>query len=149
MESTGMHAHQQICRTHQVFSASPSPLVFAYIYIHLATWYIPLELNKGWSRVTISPDLVFQDGFDCDCFWGSCTDALRHPFLCGPKWRVESSLEMTRWSLGSFAVRIVEDFMYGADQVLFVTHLSSNPLLRPFECTLHFGLNCEHNISTH
>ncbi|KAH9556909.1 hypothetical protein CY35_07G057400 [Sphagnum magellanicum] len=46
----------------------------------------------------------------------SCTDALRHPFLCGPKWRVESSLEMTRWSLGSFAVRIVEDFMYGTDQ---------------------------------
>jgi hypothetical protein len=58
----------------------------------------------------------------------SCTDALRHPFLCGPKWRVESSLEMTRWSLGSFAVRIVEDFMYGTDQVLFLTHLSSNPL---------------------
>lgn len=46
----------------------------------------------------------------------SCTEALRHPFLCGPKWRVESSINMTRWSIGSAAVRIVEEYIYGAHQ---------------------------------
>eukprot|EP00250_Pteridium_aquilinum_P011210 c19909_g1_i1 orf=316-2409(-) len=46
----------------------------------------------------------------------SCTEALRHPFLCGPKWRVESSINMTRWSIGSTAVRIVEEYIYGAQQ---------------------------------
>lgn len=50
--------------------------------------------------------------------FGSCTEALRHPFLCGPKWRVESSINMTRWSIGSTAVRIVEEYIYGAQQVI-------------------------------
>ncbi|KAM0938473.1 putative non-specific serine/threonine protein kinase [Dioscorea sansibarensis] len=42
----------------------------------------------------------------------SCVDALRHPFLCGPKWRVDSSMDLIRWGLGSTAVRIVEDYIY-------------------------------------
>lgn len=46
----------------------------------------------------------------------SCTEALRHRFLCGPKWRVESSVDMTRWSIGSTAVRIVEEYIYGVQQ---------------------------------
>eukprot|EP00249_Psilotum_nudum_P022380 c28493_g1_i3 orf=307-2301(-) len=46
----------------------------------------------------------------------SCTEALRHPFLCGPRWRVESTMDMTRWSIGSTAVRIVEEYIYGAPQ---------------------------------
>lgn len=46
----------------------------------------------------------------------SCTEALRHRFLCGPKWRVESSINMTRWTIGSTAVRIVEEYIYGAQQ---------------------------------
>ena len=47
----------------------------------------------------------------------SCTDALRHRFLCGPKWRVESSISMTRWGIGFTAIRIVEEYIYGSQQV--------------------------------
>ncbi|MCO5549305.1 hypothetical protein L7F22_002773 [Adiantum nelumboides] len=66
----------------------------------------------------------------------SCTEALRHQFLCGPKWRVESSINMTRWSIGSAAVRIVEEYIYGAHQrsrlsqlihVLELLNPNSNP----------------------
>ncbi|KAG9448279.1 hypothetical protein H6P81_014407 [Aristolochia fimbriata] len=46
----------------------------------------------------------------------SCLDALRHPFLCGPRWRVEPSVDMIKWSLGSTAVRITEEYIYGLDQ---------------------------------
>ncbi|CAM6117860.1 unnamed protein product [Calypogeia fissa] len=46
----------------------------------------------------------------------SCKDALRHPFLCGPMWRVEPSMELTRWSIGSTTVRIVEEYIYGLQQ---------------------------------
>ncbi|KAJ7539690.1 hypothetical protein O6H91_11G105400 [Diphasiastrum complanatum] len=46
----------------------------------------------------------------------SCTKALRHPFLCGPRWRVESSIETTRWGVGSAAIRIVEEYIYGTQQ---------------------------------
>ncbi|KAH7288510.1 hypothetical protein KP509_31G029100 [Ceratopteris richardii] len=46
----------------------------------------------------------------------SCTEALRHPFLCGPKWRIDSSISMTRWSIGSAAVRIVEEYIYRGHQ---------------------------------
>ncbi|KAL2634677.1 hypothetical protein R1flu_006156 [Riccia fluitans] len=45
-----------------------------------------------------------------------CRDALRHPFLCGPMWRIQPSVELTRWSLGSTAVRIVEEYIYGPQQ---------------------------------
>lgn len=46
----------------------------------------------------------------------SCKDALRHPFLCGPMWRVAPSIDMTRWSIGSTTVRIVEEYIYGPQQ---------------------------------
>ncbi|GAB4826232.1 Probable plastid-lipid-associated protein 14, chloroplastic [Ancistrocladus abbreviatus] len=46
----------------------------------------------------------------------SCLDALRHPFLCGPRWRVESSMDIIRWGLGSTAVRITEEYIYGRHQ---------------------------------
>lgn len=46
----------------------------------------------------------------------SCLNALRHPFLCGPKWRVNPSIEMIRWSLGSTAVRIAEEYIYTHQQ---------------------------------
>ncbi|EFJ18338.1 hypothetical protein SELMODRAFT_113218 [Selaginella moellendorffii] len=46
----------------------------------------------------------------------SCTDALRHPFLCGPRWPVNSSIDMIRWSLGSAAIRIVEEYIYMTHQ---------------------------------
>lgn len=46
----------------------------------------------------------------------SCLDALRHPFLCGPKWRISPSVNVVRWGLGSTAVRLAEDYIYGHHQ---------------------------------
>ncbi|XP_078153308.1 OBP3-responsive protein 1 isoform X1 [Carex rostrata] len=46
----------------------------------------------------------------------SCLNALRHPFLCGPKWRVNPSMDLMRWGLGSTAVRMAEDYIYGHHQ---------------------------------
>ncbi|XP_011626322.2 probable plastid-lipid-associated protein 14, chloroplastic isoform X1 [Amborella trichopoda] len=46
----------------------------------------------------------------------SCLDALRHPFLCGPRWRVDPSMELIKWSLGSMAVKITEEYIYGLSQ---------------------------------
>ncbi|XP_043716404.1 probable plastid-lipid-associated protein 14, chloroplastic [Telopea speciosissima] len=42
----------------------------------------------------------------------SCLDSLRHPFLCGPRWRVDASMGIIRWGLGSTAVRITEEYIY-------------------------------------
>ncbi|KAJ6841014.1 putative plastid-lipid-associated protein 14, chloroplastic isoform X2 [Iris pallida] len=47
----------------------------------------------------------------------SCLDALRHPFLCGPKWRIDPSIDVIRWGLGSSTVRMAEDYIYGHHQV--------------------------------
>ncbi|CAN0891816.1 Probable plastid-lipid-associated protein 14, chloroplastic [Linum grandiflorum] len=46
----------------------------------------------------------------------SCLDALRHPFLCGPRWRIAPSMDIIRWGLGSTAVRIVEEYIYSRPQ---------------------------------
>ncbi|XP_058095941.1 probable plastid-lipid-associated protein 14, chloroplastic isoform X2 [Magnolia sinica] len=46
----------------------------------------------------------------------SCLDALRHPFLCGPRWRVDPSMDIIKWGLGSTAVRIAEEYIYGQHQ---------------------------------
>lgn len=46
----------------------------------------------------------------------SCLEALRHPFLCGPRWRVDPSMDIIRWGLGSTAVRITEEYIYGWPQ---------------------------------
>ncbi|KAH9646406.1 putative plastid-lipid-associated protein 14 [Citrus sinensis] len=48
----------------------------------------------------------------------SCLDALRHPFLCGPRWRVDPSIDMIRWGLGSSAVRITEEYIYRQPQAI-------------------------------
>ncbi|KAL9374752.1 hypothetical protein Peur_031631 [Populus x canadensis] len=37
---------------------------------------------------------------------------IRHPFLCGPRWRVAPSMDIIRWGLGSTAVRITEEYIY-------------------------------------
>ncbi|KAJ4956229.1 hypothetical protein NE237_013012 [Protea cynaroides] len=42
----------------------------------------------------------------------SCLDSLRHPFLCGPRWRVDASMDVIRWGLGSTAIRITEEYIY-------------------------------------
>ncbi|KAI3458017.1 hypothetical protein Pfo_014680 [Paulownia fortunei] len=52
----------------------------------------------------------------------SCLDALRHPFLCGPRWRVDPTMDMIRWSLGSTAVRITEEYIYGRQQRRRIAH---------------------------
>ncbi|KAK9672457.1 hypothetical protein RND81_12G102000 [Saponaria officinalis] len=52
----------------------------------------------------------------------SCLDALRHPFLCGPRWRVETSMNMIRWGLGSTAVRITEEYIYRQPQRRRLAH---------------------------
>ncbi|KAL0304399.1 UNVERIFIED_CONTAM: putative plastid-lipid-associated protein 14, chloroplastic [Sesamum radiatum] len=52
----------------------------------------------------------------------SCLDALRHPFLCGPKWRVDPTMDMIRWSLGSTAVRIAEEYIYARQQRRRIAH---------------------------
>ncbi|GER46706.1 obp3-responsive gene 1 [Striga asiatica] len=53
----------------------------------------------------------------------SCLDALRHPFLCGPKWRVDPTMDMIRWSLGSTAVRITEEYIYRQQQRRRIAHI--------------------------
>lgn len=45
-----------------------------------------------------------------------CLDALRHPFLCGPRWCIGTSVDVIRWSLGSTIVRIAEEYIYRKDQ---------------------------------
>ncbi|KAG2399694.1 plastid-lipid-associated protein [Vigna angularis] len=52
----------------------------------------------------------------------SCLDALRHPFLCGPRWRVVSSMDIIRWGLGSTAVRITEEYIYRKPQRSRLAH---------------------------
>ncbi|XP_020265087.1 probable plastid-lipid-associated protein 14, chloroplastic isoform X2 [Asparagus officinalis] len=52
----------------------------------------------------------------------SCLDALRHPFLCGPKWRVEPSMDIIRWGLGSTTVRMAEDYIYVRHQRSRIAH---------------------------
>ncbi|XP_042002320.1 probable plastid-lipid-associated protein 14, chloroplastic isoform X1 [Salvia splendens] len=52
----------------------------------------------------------------------SCLDALKHPFLCGPRWHVDPTMDMIRWSLGSTAVRIIEEYIYGRQQRQRIAH---------------------------
>ncbi|XWS50370.1 hypothetical protein CRYUN_Cryun12cG0082200 [Craigia yunnanensis] len=66
----------------------------------------------------------------------SCLDALRHPFLCGPRWRVVPSMDIIRWGLGSTAVRITEEYIYGQSQRGRLAHFIElmemlNPHSRP------------------
>ncbi|KAL0734596.1 hypothetical protein Bca4012_010806 [Brassica carinata] len=52
----------------------------------------------------------------------SCLDALKHPFLCGPRWRVAPSMDIIRWGLGSTAVRISEEYIYRMPQRQRLSH---------------------------
>lgn len=62
-----------------------------------------------------------------------CLDALRHPFLCGPRWRVNPSMDMIRWSLGSTTVRITEEYIYGQQQRFKLAHfLELMEMLNPY-----------------
>lgn len=66
----------------------------------------------------------------------SCLDALRHPFLCGPRWRVDPSMDLIRWGLGSTAVRITEEYIYGRQQRSRLSHFielleTLNPFPKP------------------
>ncbi|XP_004307976.1 PREDICTED: probable plastid-lipid-associated protein 14, chloroplastic [Fragaria vesca subsp. vesca] len=66
----------------------------------------------------------------------SCLDALTHPFLCGPRWRVVPSIDIIRWGLGSTALRISEEYIYGQPQRNRLSHFIElmemlNPHSRP------------------
>nr|GEV17910.1 reverse transcriptase [Tanacetum cinerariifolium] len=62
-----------------------------------------------------------------------CLDALRHPFLCGPRWRVDPSMDFIRWSLGSTVVRITEEYIYGQQQRVRLAHfLELMEMLNPY-----------------
>lgn len=62
-----------------------------------------------------------------------CLDALRHPFLCGPRWRVNPSMDIIRWSLGSTAVRITEEYIYGQQQRIRLAYfLELMEMLNPY-----------------
>ena len=52
----------------------------------------------------------------------SCLHALRHPFLCGPRWRVVPSMDIIRWGLGSTAMRISEEYIYRQPQRSRLAH---------------------------
>uniref|UniRef100_A0A1J3CK49 Putative plastid-lipid-associated protein 14, chloroplastic n=1 Tax=Noccaea caerulescens TaxID=107243 RepID=A0A1J3CK49_NOCCA len=52
----------------------------------------------------------------------SCLDALKHPFLCGPRWRVAPSMDVIRWGLGSTVVRISEEYIYRMPQRQRLAH---------------------------
>ncbi|KAK2973585.1 hypothetical protein RJ640_023235 [Escallonia rubra] len=51
-----------------------------------------------------------------------CLDALKHPFLCGPRWRIDPSMDIIRWNLGSTTVRIAEEYIYGQQQRIRLAH---------------------------
>lgn len=86
------------------------PFIYSYINImyfskpHLIRYCILIERN----------DAIHNNPSELLC---SCLDALRHPFLCGPRWRVVPSMDIIRWGLGSTAVRIAEEYIYGQPQV--------------------------------
>ncbi|XP_021764131.1 probable plastid-lipid-associated protein 14, chloroplastic [Chenopodium quinoa] len=65
--------------------------------------------GAGWNLLAL---LLAPKPFDRI----SCLDALRHPFLCGPRWRVQPSMNVIRWGLGSTAVRITEEYIYRQPQ---------------------------------
>ncbi|OVA11320.1 Protein kinase domain [Macleaya cordata] len=63
----------------------------------------------------------------------SCLDALRHPFLCGPRWRVDPPMDIIRWGLGSTAVRITEEYIYGRHQRSRLAHfIELMEMLNPY-----------------
>ncbi|KAK7410708.1 hypothetical protein VNO78_01712 [Psophocarpus tetragonolobus] len=66
----------------------------------------------------------------------SCLDALRHPFLCGPRWRIVPSMDIIRWGLGFTAMRISEEYIYREPQSRRLAHFIDlmemlNPHPRP------------------
>lgn len=123
--------------------------IYIYIYIHLATWYIPLELNKGWSRVTISPDLVFQDGFVW-LFLRQLHGCIKAPIFMWAKVAGGIIPRDDSMELGFICCAHCGGLhVWSWPGTICYPFVFKSTLLRPFECTLHFGLNCEHNISTH
>lgn len=80
-------------------------LLCAFKKKHLFRYFIFIERNNA----------IWDDPSVLVC---SCLDALRHPFLCGPRWRVVPSMDIIRWGLGSTAVRITEEYIYGQTQVM-------------------------------
>ncbi|KAK3006685.1 hypothetical protein RJ639_016953 [Escallonia herrerae] len=43
-------------------------------------------------------------------------------FFAGPRWRIDPSMDIIRWNLGSTAVRIAEEYIYGQQQRIRLAH---------------------------
>lgn len=68
----------------------------------MQNWILDTCLHHAWNILA----------FSC-----SCLDALMHPFLCGPKWQLDPSVDIIRWGLGSTTFRMAEDYIYVRHQV--------------------------------
>ncbi|KAK4384857.1 putative plastid-lipid-associated protein 14, chloroplastic [Sesamum angolense] len=117
------------------------PTIFAKFKAFLSKGNDPACLREFLINIVIRNSSLKNVGFQIlDRNWGagwnllslllatkpseriSCLDALRHPFLCGPKWRVDPTMDMIRWSLGSTAVRIAEEYIYARQQRRRIAH---------------------------
>ncbi|XP_057798706.1 probable plastid-lipid-associated protein 14, chloroplastic isoform X2 [Salvia miltiorrhiza] len=117
------------------------PIMFAKFKAFLSKGNDPSCLREFLMHTVSRNSSLENDGFQIlDRNWGtgwnllslllatkpsqriSCLDALRHPFLCGPRWRVDPTMDMIRWSLGSTAVRIIEEYIYGRQQRQRIAH---------------------------
>ncbi|KAK7353346.1 hypothetical protein VNO80_18792 [Phaseolus coccineus] len=117
------------------------PLVFAKLKSFLTKGYDPSCLRELMLEILGRGSLYGNAGLQIlDRNWGagwhllslllankpsqriSCLDALRHPFLCGPRWRVVSSMDIIRWGLGSTAMRITEEYIYRMPQRSKLAH---------------------------
>ncbi|KAM7267507.1 hypothetical protein ACFE04_009673 [Oxalis oulophora] len=84
--------------------ATKSSKRIRYRLISATTLFVVLMLKANLDNSRFLPNDV------------STLDALRHPFLCGPKWRVVPSVDIIRWGLGSTAVKITEEYIYRQPQ---------------------------------
>ncbi|RZC07218.1 putative plastid-lipid-associated protein 14, chloroplastic isoform C [Glycine soja] len=117
------------------------PLVFAKFKLFLKKGYDPSCLREFMLEILGRSSPYGNAGLQIlDRNWGagwhllslllatkpsqriSCLDALRHPFLCGPRWRVVPSMDIIRWGLGSTAMRISEEYIYRQPQRSRLAH---------------------------
>lgn len=149
MESTGVHAHQQIFRTHQVFSASPSPLVFAYIY-PFGNFIYPFGTEQGLKWESLLVQTLFSGWFWLWLFLRQLYGCIKAPIFMWAKVAGGIIPRDDSMELGFICCAHCGGLhVWNWPGIISYPFVFKSTLLRPFECTLHFGLNCEHNISSH
>ncbi|XP_010521393.1 PREDICTED: probable plastid-lipid-associated protein 14, chloroplastic [Tarenaya hassleriana] len=128
------------------------PLIFAKFKSFLAKGNDPSSLREFFVKTLNTNSQSGNVGVQIlDRYWGSgwhllslliaarpskrisCLDALKHPFLCGPRWRVAPSMDIIRWGLGSTAVRISEEYIYHKPQRQRLAHfIELMEMLNPY-----------------